>query len=460
MIKFGTDGWRGIIGDDFTFQNVKIVAQAVADYLIKIKGKRVVIGYDTRFLSREFASAAAEVLSANKIKVDLSLCCVPSPVVSFNTFYGKYDLGIIITASHNPSQFNGLKIKTREGGAADKSLTDKIEKFLYKHKPKELLKDTLRRRFLREKDLTSAYLAFLRKFVNIKRIKALKLKILIDVMYGAAGSFAQDILSSRTIKIDYLHNEFNPSFGGIHPEPIAQNLKELIMHVKKGKYDFGVALDGDGDRIALIDKKGNFIGAQEILPLLTIHMVKDRKEAGGVGKTVVGSNLIDCVAVALGVGCFEVPVGFKYISNLFKEHLICIGGEEAGGIGFKGYIPERDGTASLLMVLEMIAYQGMAFSTLISALRKKYGRWHYMRTSLPLRRVSKNLDQLKLPSLLLGKKIERVNRMDGVKLITKNSWLMFRMSGTEPIVRVYAEAKTRHEAERLLAVGKRLVYAL
>ena len=460
MIKFGTDGWRGIIGDDFTFQNVKIVAQAVADYLIKIKGKRVVIGYDTRFLSREFASAAAAVLSANKIKVDLSLCCVPSPVVSFNTFHGKYDLGIIITASHNPSQFNGLKIKTKEGGAADKSLTDKIEKFLYKHKPKEPLKDTLRRRFLREKDLTSVYLAFLRKFVDIRRIKALKLKILIDVMYGAAGSFAQDILSSRTIKIDYLHNEFNPSFGGIHPEPIAQNLKELIMRIKKGKYDFGVALDGDGDRIALIDRKGNFIGAQEILPLLTIHMVKNRKEAGGVGKTVVGSNLIDCVAATLGVGCFEVPVGFKYISNLFKERLICIGGEEAGGIGFKGYIPERDGTASLLMVLEMIAYQGIAFSTLISTLRKKYGRWHYMRTSLPLRRVSKNLDQLKLPSLLLGKKIERVNRMDGVKLITKNSWLMFRRSGTEPIVRVYAEAKTRHETERLLAVGKRLVYAL
>ena len=232
------------------------------------------------------------------------------------------------------------------------------------------------------------------------------------------------------------------------------------MRVKKGKYDFGVALDGDGDRIALIDRKGNFIGAQEILPLLTIHMVKNRKEAGGVGKTVVGSNLIDCVAATLGVGCFEVPVGFKYISNLFKERLICIGGEEAGGIGFKGYIPERDGTASLLMVLEMIAYQGIAFSTLISTLRKKYGRWHYMRTSLPLRRVSKNLDQLKLPSLLLGKKIERVNRMDGVKLITKNSWLMFRRSGTEPIVRVYAEAKTRHETERLLAVGKRLVYAL
>jgi phosphomannomutase len=460
MIRFGTDGWRGIIGDDFTFQNVKIVAQAIADYLKKIKGKRVVIGYDTRFLSRDFAFTVASVLAANKIKVDLSISCVPSPVVSFNAFCGRYDLGIIITASHNPSQFNGLKIKTKEGGAADKSFTDKIEKFLYRNKPKELKSDALRRKFLRDKDLTSAYLAFLKKFVNIKRIKRLKLKILIDIMYGAGSSFAQDILSSGSIKIDYLHNEFNPSFGGIHPEPIEQNLKELIARVKKGNYDFGVALDGDGDRIALIDSKGNFIGAQEILPLLAIHMIKNRRETGGVGKTVAGSNLIDRVSACLGVGCFEVPVGFKYISNLFTERLICIGGEEAGGIGFKGYIPERDGTASLLMVLEMIAFERASFSTLIRILRKKYGRWYYMRTALPLRRVSKNLDQLKLPSSLLGKQIERVNRMDGVKLITKNSWLMFRQSGTEPIVRVYAEAKTKRETERLLAVGKKLVHAL
>jgi phosphoglucomutase len=189
-------------------------------------------------------------------------------------------------------------------------------------------------------------------------------------------------------------------------------------------------------------------------------MIQARRQKGGIGKTVVGSNLINSVALSLGVECFETPVGFKYISNLFRDNLIAIGGEEAGGIGFKGYIPERDGTASLLMILEMIACHKKSFSQLLTDLRRKHGRWWYMRTSIPLGRVNKKLSDLKIPPSLLGRKIERLNRMDGVKLITKKSWLMFRKSGTEPIVRVYAEAKTKHETESLLQLGKKLVYAL
>lgn len=461
MIKFGTDGWRGVIGEDFTFDNIRIISQAIAAYLKQERGKKVVVGYDTRFLSREFAFTAASVLAANGIKVDVSDQVVPTPVVSFNALYNKYDLGIMITASHNPSKFNGLKIKTKEGGAADKSLTDKVEKLLYRTKPKILkLGEAERKRLLREKDFTTEYKDFLRSFVNTKKIKKMKLKILIDLMYGAGGTFAEEIVSSKSLKIDYLHNENNPSFGGIHPEPVEENLKELIFKVKKEKYAFGVALDGDGDRLALIDEKGNFIGAQLLLPLLAIHMVEKKKAKGGIGKTVVGSNLIDEVAIFLGASCFETPVGFKYISNLFKDNLIFIGGEEAGGIGFKGYIPERDGTVSLLMVLEMMAYQNKPLVEIIKEFYKKFSKWFYARSSIPLGKVNKKIGDLKLPSHLLGKKVERINRLDGTKLITKESWLMFRKSGTEPIVRVYTEAKTRKQRDALLELGKKAIYAL
>jgi len=460
-IKFGTDGWRGIIGEDFTFSNLRVVSQAIADFLKKEKGKKVVVGYDARFLSYEFALENSLVLAANNIKVDLSSSIVPTPVVSFAACYGSYDLGIMITASHNSSKFNGLKIKTKEGAAADKSLTGKIESFLGKSKVKILSKsEAKKKKLLNEKDFTKNYKDFLKKFVDLKRIKRLKLRILLDLMYGAGNSFVEEILKPSKIKIDYLHQEYNPSFGGVHPEPVEENLKELIKKVKKEGYDFGVALDGDGDRIALVTKEGRFISAQVILPLLAIHMIKNRGERLGIGKTVVGSNLIDEVAHFLGVGCFETPVGFKYISNLFKQSLISIGGEEAGGIGFKGYIPERDGNVSFLMVLEMIAWEKKPLEELIKNLEKKFGRWYYSRIAVDVGKLKRNLKDVKLPQKLLGERIERINEIDGLKMITKNSWLMLRKSGTEPIVRIYAEAREERYTQALLKLGKKMLYAL
>lgn len=450
-----------MIARDFTFENVKIVAQAIADYLNKKRGrKKVVVGYDRRFLSKEFAQTVSLVLGANKIKVVLSDRDIPTPVVSFHCLYGKYDLGIVITASHNPAQFNGLKIKTPEGGSADKSFTDKIENLLRKTKPKYIEEKLAQKKVLKVQDLTEDYLKFLKKFVDLKRIKKLKLKVLADMMYGVGDSFIEKVLGKSGVKIDYLHNEFNPSFGGIHPEPVESNIKELIYKVKRGKYDLGVVLDGDADRIALVDGHGNYINAQVILPLLAIHMIKNRKVKGGIGKTVVGSNVIDKVAFSLGVACYETPVGFKYISNLFKDNLICIGGEEAGGIGFKGYIPERDGSASFLLLLEMLAYEGKSFNALLAKFYKDYGRYYYNRASIPIKSLRKSLTDLKLPKYLYGKKIERINNLDGIKLIAKDSWLMFRKSGTEPIVRVYAESKNRKEVDRLIALGKKMIYDL
>jgi alpha-D-glucose phosphate-specific phosphoglucomutase len=463
MIKFGTDGWRAVIAKDFTFENVAIVSQAIADYLYKqsIQPKKVVIGYDCRFLSAEFAKTVALVLAANKIKAVLSNRAVPTPAVSLHALLGKYDLGVMITASHNGAEFNGLKIKTKDGGAADKKITDKVESLLHRSKPKSISEEIAKaNRLLEIKDLTAVYVDFLKKFVDLNSIRKLKLNILVDVMYGAGDSFIETVLGKHNIKINYLHNEFNPSFGGFHPEPIEENLQEMMKEMKTGKYDLGVVLDGDADRIATFDSKGNYVNAQVILPLLSIHMIKNRKESGGIGKTVVGSNIIDDVAISLDAVCYETPVGFKYITNLFKENLISIGGEEAGGIGFKGYIPERDGSAAALLLLEMMAHTKKSYDGLLSDLYKTYGRWFYSRTAISVKSLKKGIEHLKLPSELYGKKVERINSLDGIKLITKDNWLMFRQSGTEPIVRVYAESKSKKEADKLLSLGKKMIYDL
>lgn len=421
----------------------------------------MVVGYDCRFLSREFAETASLVLAANNIRAVLSDRAVPTPVVSFHCLYAKFDLGIMITASHNPAQFNGLKIKTPEGGSADKPITDAIERLLYKTKPRYMdAAAAKKKKLLSANDLTRNYLVFLKKYINLSKIRKLKLRVLVDVMYGSGDHFISKILGPSAIKLDYLHSDFNPSFAGISPEPVESNIQELIAAVKNKKYDIGLVLDGDADRIAMVDAKGNYINAQVILPLLAIHLIKNRKFAGGIGKTVVGSNVIDKVALALGVACYETPVGFKYLSNLFKENLIAIGGEEAGGIGFKHYIPERDGSAAFLLLLEMLSREGENFSHLLSKFYKQFGHYYYSRTSIPVKSLKKSLSDMKLPTHLYGKKIERVNTLDGIKLITKDNWLMFRQSGTEPIARVYAEGTNRKEVERLVALGKKMVYDL
>lgn len=463
MIKFGTDGWRAVIAEDFTFENIRIVSQAIADYLKpKVKGKKkVVIGYDRRFLSAEFAQTAGCVLAANNINVVLSDKDVPTPVVSFHCLYKKYDLGIMITASHNPAQFNGFKIKTPEGGSADKPVTNKVESLLGKSKVKYIdIEQAKAKKKLKLQDLTKVYIEFLKDFINLKAIKKLKLKVLVENMYGVGDNYVEKILGKSNLKIDYLHNEFNPSFGGIHPEPVVDNLGEAIAKMKTKKYDICVVLDGDADRIAMIDGSGNYVNAQVILPILAIHMIKNRKAAGGIGKTVVGSDVIDKVALDLGVACYETKIGFKYLSNLFKEGLISIGGEEAGGVGFKGYVPERDGSAAFLLILEMMALEGKNFNKLLASFYKKYGKYYYSRTAIPVKKLKKGLADLKLPESLLGKKIERVNTLDGIKLITGNSWLMFRASGTEPIVRVYAESKSKAKSEALVKLGRKMINAL
>lgn len=452
VIKFGTDGWRAIIGEDYTFKNLEILAQAVADYL----GcqKKVAIGYDTRFLSDRFAETAANVFKNNGIEVILANRPIPTPALSFTVKKRKLDLGIMITASHNPAEYNGFKIKLPSGGAAGPDVTSRIETLLGKTpvKPAGAFAGGITKG-----DLTIDYLRFIRAYIDLKKIKTGRFKVLVDAMYGSGNSFIAQILKGSKIRLEFMRNSINPSFGGSRPEPVEENLEDLKMRVKKEKFDLGIALDGDADRIAAVAPGGIFIHPQKILGLLVLHLHQDRKWSGGVVKTIAGTTMIDRIAKFLKIKLYETPVGFKYISNLMEKEDILAGGEEAGGMGVKKYIPERDGTVAGLLLLEMMVYRNENILKILNAMERQFGKFYYLRKDLRLEH-SAELRKENLPQELLGEKVVQVKDYDGVKLICRDeSWLMFRGSGTEPMMRIYAEAKSLSRAKKLLEFGKDLI---
>lgn len=464
QIKFGTDGWRAVIGDTFTFENVRALTQAVCDYInsdLKDGPREIVIGYDTRFLSDRFAVSAAEVFAANGIKVLLSDKAVPTPLVSFAVRLAKLSLGIMITASHNPPEFNGYKIKDARGGSADISITRRIEELLGESEVRVMpKKEGESLGLINIVNLEKEYIKFIHSYLDMKLLKNSKFKILQDVMYGSGNGILGKILSKTKLKYEFIHNEINPSFGGRRPEPVVDNLAEIISRMKKEKFDIGLVLDGDADRIAAVAPGGVFIHPQQILALLLLHLKEDRKWNGGIVKTIAGTTMIDKVAKKLGVKIFETPVGFKYISNLMETEDILVGGEEAGGMGFKNYIPERDGTLAGLLLVEMMAYRKKNISKIIKELEREFGKYYYYRDELKLGEVS--FDQAnvrsRLPGKLLNKKIIEIKDYDGIKMICENEdWLMLRGSGTEPIVRVYAEAKSLATAKKLVEEGKKII---
>ena len=467
-IKFGTDGWRAIIGKEYTYKNVAILTQAVADYLKKTVKKKtkikVCLGYDARFQSPEFAQIAAEVFAANGIKVYLGEEMVPTPVVSFFTKYNKCDLGVMITASHNPHQYNGYKLKTPDGGSAATEVTKAVEELLEESKVKTIsLSDAIKKKLVIKEDISVGYFDFIKKYVDVKAIKAQKLNVLFDLMHGCGRDYVKKALCTgkHNINIEYMRDEMNPYFAGVNPEPTEDRIPGLIEKMKSGKYDLGVALDGDADRIAIVVKGGQYVNAQVLVPLLAIHLVKNKKWDGAIVKTVCGSNVFDAVATDLDRELLETPVGFKYISELFETAGALIGGEEAGGIGFKNYIPERDGSVAAMLMLEMCAAMKKKPVQLVKDFEKKYGKWTYAKSSVPAsNKIKKAVNKMEAPKELLGKKVVKLNTSDGYKIMTKNSWLMFRASGTEPIMRCYSEAKTTKEAEALLEVGMKILKKL
>lgn len=450
-IKFGTDGWRGIIAKDYTFKNLRIVSQAVADYLGL--GRKVAVGYDTRFMSDRFAEIAAEVLKNNGIEVLLSDRAIPTPSLSLAVKSRRLDLGIMITASHNPAEYNGFKIKVPSGGAADLKVTADVESRLGKTPAKEGSSISTQ---IKKEDFISDYIKFIRSYIDLKKIKNKRFKILVDAMHGSGDSFIAQILKGTDIKVEFIRNNVNPSFGGSRPEPIEENLEGLKIRLKKERFDLGIVLDGDADRIAAVAPGGIFIHPQKILGLLALHLAQDRRMSGGIVKTIAGTTMIDNIAGFLKEKLYETPVGFKYISNLMETEDILCGGEEAGGMGVKGYIPERDGTMAGLLLLEMMVYRNKNILKILQETENQFGRYYYLRQDLHL---AKRIEPKKedFPKELLNEKIVQVKDYDGIKLICEDeSWLMFRASGTEPIMRIYAEAKALNRAKKLIEFGKDL----
>jgi len=470
-IKFGTDGWRGVISDNFTFDNVKIVAQAISDWINfneskNVKRKKIVaVGYDTRFLSKEYAQTVSCVLAANGIGVMLSNRHIPTPVLSFAVKKQKFMAGVMITASHNPFRFNGIKIKTHTGAAASAEVTKLVEKYLFKRKVRLLdFEKTVKSSKINITDFSHRYIQFIKSYVNLNKISNAKFKVLVDVMYGSGNGFISKILESTKISPVLIHNEINPSFGGRRPEPIAENLEATIHKVKKEKFDLCLVLDGDADRIAAIDNTGNFISPQKILGLFILHLIRNKKLSGGVIKTIVGTTLIDKISQKLNLRLYETPVGFKHISDLMVKEDILVGGEEAGGMGFRDYVPERDGILAGLLLLEMMVYEKSPLKKIIEKMESRFGRYHYLKDSIFLKdnkkkiEILKKIESLKSTKSLLGKRIIEVKDYDGVKLICEDeSWLMLRASGTEPLIRIYSEARNIKKTKQLLEFGRKLV---
>lgn len=456
-IKFGTDGWRGIISDNFTFDNVKRAAQAIADYYsVTEKRPKMAVGYDTRFLSDKYAQIVSEVLAKNGVDVILSDRPIPSPMLSFTVSHRGLTSGVMITASHNPAEYNGIKIKTACGGAAGIEITQEIEK---KSNSISSIKEKEIKGNIQKDDLSKDYIKFLRSYINLKKIKQARFKVLVDVMHGSGDEFITEILKDTHIKLELMRSEINPSFGGLRPEPVIENLGPSIERMKKDKFDICLVLDGDADRIACIVSRGIFVSPQKILGLLILHLFQDRKMSGGIVKTIVGTNLIDNITKKLRLRLYETPVGFKYISNLMENNDILVGGEEAGGMGFKGYIPERDGMLAGLLLLEMMVYRKKSIIKILEEMEKEFGKYYYLREDLKVQDPKIKIKNFKKIKRILGKEVIQVKDYDGIKLICRDdSWLMFRASGTEPIVRIYAESKSLNKSKRLIEFGKKTIF--
>jgi len=455
QIKFGTDGWRAIISDTFTFENVRIV-----DWIIKnntqFPNKSASVGFDNRFLSAEYAQAVAEVFAANGIKTYLSDTSLPTPTLSLGVVDLANVCGIMITASHNPAKFNGIKIKTAQGGAASKDITNTVEGYLGQSEVKRLnFEEACAQGLIVVHDFKKAYVKFLRGYLNLKKMKTAKYKVLSDIMHGSGRDLMQQILKGTDIKLTLMREDVNPSFDGSKPEPIPECLGIMMGRMKKEKFDFGHVLDGDADRIAAVMPGGEFVSPQKILGLLILHLVRNRNVEGGIVKTLCGTTMLDNIAKKLDRKIYETPVGFKYISDLMISEKIVAGGEEAGGMGLPNYIPERDGTLAGLLILEMMVYNKKNFKQLVDDMEREFGRYYYLRLDYSMDAKKVDLNKLKTITSVLGKKVIEVKDFDGVKLICENEdWLMFRPSGTEPLVRIYSEAKSLKRSKDILEFGR------
>lgn len=453
-IKFGTDGFRGYIGRDFTFETAVKVANMALGYFKNEKNNTVAVGYDTRFLSKEVAIEIAKKAADCGYKTFCSKEFVPSPAVSLFTHHKKLSFGIMVTASHNPPQFNGVKIKENYGGSA---LTKTMEGIAKKavcdigtEKKGELLSE----------DIKKFYTGFLKKQFAMLSENKRRMKILINPMFGASQGIVSELFGGTKIDVTEINSSINPSFCGINPEPTEENLLQTKEVMSSSKYDVGFAFDGDGDRISAFDEEGNFYSSQRLLPLFLHYLVTVKKEKGVVVKTVSTSSMLKKVAEKQGLTVEEVPIGFKNIVPFFLAKKALIGGEESGGIAVKGYIPERDGVYCALMLLEVINYYKKPLSEIWQEIENLYGRYVFKREDYHFEneeKVRKILDKLDFDRVD-GFKVKEKKFVDGRKFIFGNdSFLLVRVSGTEPVVRVYCECENKEALNKVFGWIKRVL---
>jgi len=464
MIKFGTSGWRAVMGEEFTFQNVRLVVQSIANLLKKKFPDRqisVVVNYDTRFLSERFAFEAAKVLSHNSIRIFLSDRDAPSQALAYQVIKRKAHAGINFTASFNPPEYNGLKFNTETGAPALPQITEDIEKEIKLLRKKYSVRSFYpKKEFVEKIDLQQDYLSFIQNKIDFERIRKSKMRIGVDLLYSTSREYLDEILEENRIPVEEIHGYIDPYFGGITPSCTEENLRELKKLVREKGCHLGIATDADGDRFGIVDEKGNFVVQNLILSLLLDYLLSEKKWRGGVARSVATTHLVDRIARRYDLPLYKTPVGFKYLADLFLKKKIIFGGEESACLVVKDHLPEKDGIFAGLLVAEMMAVVGKSLSEQIEELFRKYGKkvskqMNYSYTPEKAMRLRALIR--KPPDKLNGRKVVNVETLDGVKLDFDNDdWLLLRFSGTEPIIRCYAEASTKRELEILMKAGLEL----
>ena len=459
-IKFGTDGWRAVIAEGFTFANLDRVTQATADFWkanpIAGTEPRVIVGFDRRFLSDQFAARAAEILCANGFEVVLTTQPTPTPAVSFAVKAQRAVGGVMITASHNPPAFNGYKLKAHFGGSAEPGMCKAIEGLLdWNPVPAGSATQP------ESKDIRPSHFKAVKKLVDFKLIARSKLRFAHDAMFGVGAGCFEQLLKGTTCRVTTLNGAHDPNFGGINPEPIPANYARSSAWLKKHPHDLCLVTDGDADRVGGMDGRGHPLSTHQLICLLLRHFVIRRKGRGRMIKALTTTSMVDKMCAAYGLECVETGVGFKYIAVEMLKGNVILGAEESGGIGFPGHIPERDGILAGMMLLEMLATEGVSINQLIARLEKQFGPHRYARIDarFPLEKRAALMEfcQANPPAKLLRSPLKDVKSYDGVKFVAEDgSWLMLRGSGTEPILRLYAEARSDADAQRLLQLGVKL----
>jgi phosphomannomutase len=468
VVKFGTDGWRGIIADDFTYANVRVAASAIAHYVLKQEDAShgVCIGYDTRFGSKSFAKVVAEVLSNAGIPVQLANGITPTPALSYAVRERGAAGGVMITSSHNPAEWNGVKYKASYGGSGKPSIISAIEGYL--DEPLDLAPIAGK---IEEVDFNEVYIAAITKFVDLDAIKASGYKFLIDTMYGAGRGVIAGIFTKAGIPFVEMRNEINPAFPGINPEPILPHIKATQVKVVEEKCDAGFITDGDADRIGAVDENGNVVDAHKIFSILLKWLLDRKGWPGDVTRAFNTTKMLDRIAAKYGRTLHEHGIGFKYVCDLMLEKEILIGGEESGGVGISKHLPERDGLLNSLLLANVMAEEKKTLGELVAALQEEFGEHQYDRIDM---HITEELKQSAIARAkagvteIAGLKVLKTETLDGIKFFLENpacsgkpnaaeTWLLLRASGTEPLLRVYCESCSVESVAQVLAAAKAFV---